>query len=57
MPTMVGERQYPVRMPMELYEQIEQLARAEERSVNWVMVRLIREAVEARRRPSTPPAD
>lgn len=55
-PPMVGEKSYPLRIPPDLYEEIKRLAEEEERSANWMMVRLLREAVEARRRSADAPS-
>jgi hypothetical protein len=51
---MVGEKSYPLRIPLELYEEIKRLAEREERSANWMMIRLLREAVAVRERNERP---
>ena len=53
--TVVGEKAYPLRIPPDLYDAVRRLAQNEERSANWMMVRLLREAVEAREKKSRLP--
>lgn len=40
------DRSYPLRLPTELYERVRREAAARERSANWVMVRLLRRALD-----------
>ncbi len=40
------EKAYPLRIPPELYEEVRRLAERHERSANWVMVRLLKKALE-----------
>jgi hypothetical protein len=46
--TMVGEKAYPLRIPPDLYEKIKREGDRRERSANWVMVRLLKKAMEQR---------
>ena len=48
--TSTNEKAYALRLPQWLYGQIEKLAREEMRSVNNMLVVLLREAVERRER-------
>lgn len=41
-----NESRYPLRLPPELYEQIQELAKKNFHSINAEMVRLLRKAVE-----------
>lgn len=40
----VGEKNFPLRIPPDLYERVRQIGGEHERSANWVMVRLLRKA-------------
>lgn len=42
----VGERQYPIRLKPDLYDEVKRLADERGRSVNWVMARLLAKAVQ-----------
>ena len=46
-----------VRIPRELLDQIEAIAQREERSLNYVAARLLREALEPPKRKGSGPAD
>jgi len=46
--SVVGEKNYPLRIPPDLYERIRQLGAEHERSANWVMVRLLKKAAQER---------
>ncbi len=60
MPRPTGATQEPdygaltVRIPRELLERIKELARSEERSLNFIAARLLNEAMENRRRRRQP---
>jgi predicted transcriptional regulator len=41
----VGEKNYPLRIPPQMYERVRALAEKHDRSANWVMVRLIEQAL------------
>ena len=49
------EARYPLRLPPELYEKIQQMAEKNFHSVNAEMVRLLRKAIESEGEPSAPP--
>ena len=44
--SVVGEKNYPLRIPPDLYARAKQLGEERSRSVNYVLVRLIRLALE-----------
>jgi hypothetical protein len=46
------EHRFPVRFPLPLWEQLEQLAEEEERSMNWEVIQAVRERI-ARKRPES----
>ena len=39
-------KNYPLRLPLEIHEQIQELAKEDERSVNMMFIRLLRLALE-----------
>ena len=39
------EHKFPVRFPLTLWEQLNDLARDEERSVNWEIIQAVRERI------------
>lgn len=44
-PILAGEKNFPLRIPPDLYEQVKALAEPRERSANFVIVRLLRLAL------------
>jgi hypothetical protein len=42
----VGEKSFLLRIPPDLYEKVRQVAARQERSANWIMIRLLRRALE-----------